>query len=246
MFMLYLMCLVVGVLVGMTGVGGILVPPVLLLCCDIGVQTAMGTALAACLPMGIYGTWRYVRMVQMDAGLAASLAAGGALGGMLGAILNARCHADFLMPLMAALIVFAGWNALRPQQRGKGKKLFWHGRVGCALVGVATGFPAALTGAGGPVLSIPLMIAVGFEPMLAVGLSMPYMVAVAFTGTLANVYNGQVNLSLLPVVCLLQLAGMWVGASLVSLLPTDSLRRLVGSVCMGLGVFLLVRQLWIN
>ena len=242
MLMFYCMCLVVGVLVGLTGVGGILVPPVLLACSDVTVQTAMATALAACLPMGIYGTWCYARMVRMETGPVGCLAAGGLLGGCAGAMLNAHSKATFLIPLMAALIVFAGWNALSSQQTGRGKKLFWHGRTGCALIGAATGFLAALTGAGGPVLSIPLMIAVGFEPILAVGFSMPYMVAVAFSGSLANWYNGLVDFELLPAVCLLQLVGMWGGARLAKSVPTNSLRRLIGCLCMGVGIFLFIRQ----
>ena len=49
-------CLLVGILVGLTGVGGILVPPGLILLSGLEPHEAMGTALASFWPIGRVGT----------------------------------------------------------------------------------------------------------------------------------------------------------------------------------------------
>lgn len=59
MIVVLLVCLLVGFLVGLAGVGGILVPPVLILMSGLEPHTAMGTALASFIGTGFVGTWLY-------------------------------------------------------------------------------------------------------------------------------------------------------------------------------------------
>ena len=61
MIVVLLVCLLVGFLVGLAGVGGILVPPVLILMSGLEPHTAMGTALASFIGTGFVGTWLYHR-----------------------------------------------------------------------------------------------------------------------------------------------------------------------------------------
>ena len=50
-----LVCLLVGVLVGATGIGGILMPPALMLLGGVEAHQAMGTSLASFLPLALVG-----------------------------------------------------------------------------------------------------------------------------------------------------------------------------------------------
>ena len=58
--------LVVGLLVGLTGVGGILIPPALILLSGLEPHEAMGTALASFLPIALVGTFMYRRLGHVD------------------------------------------------------------------------------------------------------------------------------------------------------------------------------------
>ena len=100
-----------------------------------------------------------------------------------------------------------------------------------------------MTGAGGPVLTIPWMIAAGVAPMTAVGLAMPYQVVTALFGTVGNIADGHVDFALLPIICILEVAGFAGGVVLAKRTPTGMLRTLIGGVCCLLGLFLLVREL---
>ena len=100
-----------------------------------------------------------------------------------------------------------------------------------------------MTGAGGPVLSIPWMIAAGVSPMTAVGLAMPYKVVTALFGTVGNIQGGHVDFELLPALCVFETAGFALGVALARRTPTATLRTLIGGICCLLGLLLLVREL---
>ena len=108
---------------------------------------------------------------------------------------------------------------------------------------LAVGFLTGATGVGGGVLSVPWMIIVGYAPLTAVALSMPFQVLATLSGSLANVTGGYLDYNLLPGVTLACLFGFWRGVAAAPRKSPLLLRRAIGVVCCALGVFLLVRQL---
>ena len=232
--------LAVGLLVGLTGVGGILIPPALILLSGLEPHEAMGTALASFLPLGLAGTFMYRRLGHVDWSQAVPYMLGG-LAALPGAMINARINASPLVVLLASIILFAGVCVLRPPRAGG--STFWQGRAGYFFIGAATAFLAGMTGAGGPVLSIPWMIAAGVSPMTAVGLAMPYQVVTALFGTVGNIQGGHVDFELLPALCVFETAGFALGVALARRTPTATLRTLIGGICCLLGLLLLVREL---
>lgn len=240
---LYVICLIVGFLGGVAGVGGILLPPALILLSGLDTHTAMGTALASFLPLSLLGAWLHHRLGHLNLGVAAPYVLGGLATAGPGALLNARVPGGPLVLLLALLVIFAGFCAFRPPRAGAGGSRFWQSRGGVFLIGALTGLLAGLTGAGGPVLSIPWMVVAGFPPLSAVALSMPYQAATALSGTVGNWSGGHVDFGLLPVICLLEMAGFFGGVAAARRIPAWLLRRVIGGICCGLGVFLLVREL---
>ena len=230
----------VGLRVGLTGVGGILIPPALILLSGLEPHEAMGTALASFLPLGLAGTFMYRRLGHVDWSQAVPYMLGG-LAALPGAMINARINASPLVVLLASIILFAGVCVLRPPRAGG--STFWQGRAGLFFIGAATAFLAGMTGAGGPVLSIPWMIAAGVSPMTAVGLAMPYQVVTALFGTVGNIQGGHVDFELLPALCVFETAGFALGVALARRTPTATLRTLIGGICCLLGLLLLVREL---
>ena len=157
MIVVLLVCLLVGFLVGLAGVGGILVPPVLILMSGLEPHTAMGTALASFIGTGFVGTWLYHKNGHYRFMEAVPFALGSFVCAAPGALVNARIDAGPLVMILAVIIVFAGACTLRPPKPGRKGSPFWLGWKGRAVIGGATGFMAGLTGAGGPVASIPWM-----------------------------------------------------------------------------------------
>lgn len=190
MIVVLLVCLLVSFLVGLAGVGGILVPPVLILMSGLEPHTAMGTALASFIGTGFVGTWLYHKNGHYRFMEAVPFALGSFVCVAPGALVNARIDAGPLVMILAVIIVFAGACTLRPPKPGRKGSPFWLGWKGRAVIGGATGFMAGLTGAGGPVASIPWMVLVGYSPIHAVALSMPYQIATSFSGSVGNMMGG--------------------------------------------------------
>ena len=181
MIVVLLVCLLVGFLVGLAGVGGILVPPVLILMSGLEPHTAMGTALASFIGTGFVGTWLYHKNGHYRFMEAVPFALGSFVCAAPGALVNARIDAGPLVMILAVIIVFAGACTLRPPKPGRKGSPFWLGWKGRAVIGGATGFMAGLTGAGGPVdwMLLPALCAVQVVGLLG-GIAMAQRVSAPF------------------------------------------------------------------
>ena len=239
-------CLFVGLLVGGTGMGGILVPPALVLLSGLKTHVAMGTTLASFIPMDIAGCILFRKNQYLDS-RAIPLSVGGALSAAPFALWNTHVAATFLMVILSCLVLFAGYSTFRPARAGNAASgRFWLTSRGLFVIGAATGSIAGLTGAGGPLLAIAWMVTCGLHPLSAVGFSMPYSLATAVTASCCNCLNNNVDIPCLCTVSAVELAGFLVGACCVRKMPVIWIRRLMGVTCIVLGLFLLVRTLFLN
>ena len=242
LFLLYGICLVVGFLVGGTGMGGILIPPSLVLLSGLETHAAMATTLASFVPMNVVGCYLFARMGHLEWRPAVPLTVGGALSAGPCALCNVHFNATFLSILLSLLVLFAGFCAFRPPRAVNGHA-FWRSFSGLFLIGAATGIVAGLTGAGGPLLAIAWMVTAGVHPLLAVGLSMPYSLSSALSATACNMLNGNIDLPFLWRVSLIELTGFIAGATLVHRMPLLWIRRCMAATCTSLGFFLLAKSL---
>lgn len=234
-------CFLVGFLGAVTGVGGVLIPPVLMFADGMETHVAMGTALASFFPLSLLAAVMYARRGWYRPREALVFLLGGVAGGIIGGRLNAFVPGPPLVCLLACVIIFAGVAALRPHKQGEGRG-FWLSARGLLAIGVVTGLTAGLTGAGGPVLSIPWMVAVGHTPFFAVGSSMFMQLGTILSGSWGNARSGFIDWGILPWIMLMELAGCLLGLRVASRIPAELAKRAIGVLCAGLGIFLLLRQ----
>lgn len=242
---LLLLSLAVGLLVGLTGIGGIFLIPGLVILGNLPTHEAMATALFSFILVGISGTFNFQRRVGIDWSVARPLCAGGAIFSALGAWANVYVSAPPLNCILGAVIVFAGCNALRPRT-AMGTP--WaptspHRSILLFGIGASTGFIAGLTGVGGPVLSIPLMIVLGFQPIVCIISAMPYQIATALTGSVSNFLHQSINFSIGIPISVAEVLGILVGTRLVHRIKSNHLRLAVGGVCLLVGSMTLIQAL---
>src|SRR3954470_19721789 len=104
--------LVMGVLIGCVGIGGVLLPPVLVYLGGLGFHAAAATSTWAFLFCAAAGTWSYSGRGSIDWRMAAWLGAGVVPTAFAGAWANAALPEGALMALLAALMVASGADAL--------------------------------------------------------------------------------------------------------------------------------------
>jgi hypothetical protein len=203
--------LLAGWLIGATGIGGVLVVPVLHQLQGIALQQAIAAAsLAFALP-GLAAAWRLRQGgTELPAGTTA-LAVAALPGAALGALLVHHVATDWLVAGLAALALVSGLGGLRRRP---------HAQPGAALpsaamgvLGAGVGLGSALTGTGGPVLLVPLLMLLR-QPLrstvpVAQAIQLPVALCAAAGHAWAGALDWRLALLLGAVLLLGALAGQW-------------------------------------
>ncbi len=162
---------------------------------DIAVKVALGTGLLVILPTAMSGAWRHnkKRAVLWKAALILGLC--GAVGAIAGATIAACLPEPVLKVGFGGLVLAAAvWMGV-----GKARILQPDGEVreleiktsSLAACGFPVGLIGGLTGIGGGVLLVPVMIlAFGFPMHLAVGTSTAAIMFISLGGIIGYVVNG--------------------------------------------------------
>ena len=228
MGMMIVVGFIVGFLVGCTGMGGIILIPALVYLSGLSSHVAMGTTLFTFIFTTSLCSWLYIRLGHVEADVKAFTAA------------------PYLNLILALLILLAGALVFCPV-RGRRFSFMEEGRRSrfwvLFAVGSGVGFVAGLTGAGGPVLSVPIMIALGFPPLIAIGAGQVYSVPVALSGSAANFLHGAIDYKVGALMIVIQILGILLGVYMANRMDTTKLRKMVAWVCLFCGGFILVNAI---
>jgi len=239
---------VVGFLTGTTGIGGILIPPILEMVMGVETHVAMGTGLFAFLFFVPVSLWMYWKMDLLEWKESVPLCIGGLLFSYAGAALKAQLPATTLNIILACLIMFAGTLVFFPVKPGNTYFFTLSKRVrqlGLFGIGAFVGVMAGLTGAGGPVLSIPIMILLGYTPIMAIVAGQIFALSAAITGSVGNYMYGGLDIGLGVFIGLVQVVGLIIGIRLASSCNQVLLKRMVGVVAIVMGVYIFTRAVMI-
>ena len=235
---------VVGLLIGTVGVGGILLIPAIAAFAGLSTQVSMATALFSFMFTGFVGTYLYHRRGSIDWGITIPVCIGAAAFGYLGALANAKADPVLLNLALACIIIFAGAYALKPASPGgdfRYDPASTRHRLLLLGIGAAVGFGSGLTGVGGPVLSVPMMVIVGFAPLTSIATAQVIQIAAAISGTIGNLAHGAIDFGTAGWTTGLELAGVAAGVGIAHSCQTRTLRLAVAVICILVGGMLLVR-----
>lgn len=166
--------LVVGAFVGLTGVAGFLLP---MTYTSMGMNVSEGLALsfAAFVLSGILGSAGYQKAGNMDIAFGLKLSAGSFIGSLLGVRLNMVIPEETVKVILYLVVLLSGISILLRKEkawnREKGYQIKEH-LAATLILGFATGALCALSGAGGPVLVMPLLVVLGIPVRTAVGVAL--------------------------------------------------------------------------
>ncbi len=231
--------LVVGIFIGMVGVGGVLLPPGLVALSDLTANEATATSTWAFVCTGLVGTLVYAWRGVVPWGMLTRLTIGVVPAAFAGALVNAALPGSAVLLGLAALTLFVGVHQLRSVGRpGAPVEL---GAVTLIGLGALVGFGSALTGTGGPVLLVPVLLALGVAPLKAVAVSQAVQLPVVVSGSVGYFQTGLVDLRLGTTLGGFAALGVVAGAIMATRIHAEGLRRIVSLACIAAGVFLVVR-----
>ena len=233
----------VGFFIGAVGVGGVLLIPFLVLLGGLDIHAAAATALFTFLFTGLLGTALFQRRGSIRWRLALPVCASAAIAGYLGAVAAAHIDPRPLALLISALSVGAGLYVLRPAPARPGARdgTAPGDRLTLLAVGAGSGFGSGLSGAGGPVFSVPIMVILGFSPLAAVGVSQVLQIVAATSGSLSSMQDGRIHYAVAAWVTGFELAGVVIGTRLAHAASSVVLRRMAAVLCIVVGTFMGIR-----
>jgi len=203
--------LVVGVLIGSIGVGGVLLVPALTYLAGIEIHIAIASCMLSYAFSGIVGATIYAKHKTIRWGTGLWLCIGAMPGAYLGALVVSALPARTVTLVIAIFVVMAGINALRNP----------------------------LSGTGGPLLLVPLLVWLNWPVLAAVGLSQIIQIPISLLATVGNYLHGQVDVKLALGIAAIMIIGVMIGARLAHKLPALRLRRIVAVVLAFVGILML-------
>lgn len=183
----------VGACVGLTGVAGFLLP--MFYAGFLGLEPVEGLALsfAAFVVSGTLGCPAYRRTGDLPLRASVGLLAGSFLGALAGTQVGLVLPAEVLTVILYLVVLGSGSSVLLRMRAGEGggsgaDAMPAAGRL--FIVGAATAVVCAASGAGGPVLVVPVLMLMGVGPRGAVGMSLLDSVAIAVPATVGYLLGG--------------------------------------------------------
>ncbi len=246
----------VGVLVGMTGIGGgSLMTPLLILVFGIKPITAIGTDLAYGAVTKTVGGWRHLRQGTVDMSLSMWMAVGSvpaAVGGVYVLELVERTYGDdfdsILLVALAVTLLFTGLVTLGRALLVKGLHdkerdtvvMTTRNKVYAVVLGLLVGFVLGVTSAGsGALIAVGLILLFRLVPSRVVGTDIFHAAILLWAASAAHVVAGNVDFALAGNILIGSIPGVWIGSNLTLRVGNSVLRRTLGLVLIGAGLALL-------
>jgi uncharacterized protein len=247
----------VGILVGMTGIGGgSLMTPMLILVFGVTPVTAIGTDLAYAAVTKTVGGYKHLRQKTVDIRLSSWMAVGSvpaAIGGVyvLGLLEDwlGRDFEDAVIAILAAALLLTGAATLvraflkRMHARERETiELERRHKVAAVLLGLCVGFVLGVTSAGsGALIAVGLILLFRLAPSRVVGTDVFHAAILLWAAGLAHVIAGNVDFGLAGTILLGSVPGVWLGSHWSVRVEPAVLRTTLAVVLIGAGLALLIK-----
>jgi uncharacterized protein len=240
----------VGILVGLTGIGGgSLMTPLLLIFIGTNPVVAVGTDIAYGAITKTLGGWRHLRSGTVDLGISKWLAFGSVPGSIVGVLLIDYLHEHHegsfdktLLWLVAATLTVTAFitlaralfmPALVARERHT-VKLGPRGKTAAVALGATLGFVLGVTSVGsGALIGLALILVFRLTPHRVVGTDVFHAGVLLWAAGLAQLAVGNIDFGLMGTILIGSLPGVLIGERLSRHIPAAALRPALGCVMLG-------------
>jgi uncharacterized membrane protein YfcA len=238
--------LIVGIIVGLTGVGGgSLMTPMLIFVFGVPPAIGVGTDLLFASITKTAGTVAHRSKDNIDWKLFRLLAAGSLPAAVIALLflstLDGASSLDgFILPVLGLALLATGLALIRwPFHENSAKPMSWEVRQRLTvLLGVAIGFLVTVTSIGAGAIGLAALRAIYPEmrSARAVGTDIAHAIPLAALAGLGHMQLGTVSYGLLVALLVGSIPGIWLGSMVGSRLPEATMRRILACVLMAVGL----------
>lgn len=221
----------VGGCIGLTGIAGFLLPMFYTGFLDMPSSASLALSFAAFLISGILGSVNYYKSGNLDLKTAGVLSAGSFVGALAGVKINASDSGGHdENNSISRCSALRNFHPASERQAGKYREKAVQSVPFYLVLGAVTGAVCAASGAGGPVLVMPILTLLGIPAHTAVGISLFDSIFIAVPSAagylIAAAGNKEVFL-LLPVLLVAHGIGVFAGSKNATKINQMLLKRIV-------------------
>ena len=235
----------VGASIGICGIAGFLLPILYTEVLHYSVDQALAYSFLAFLVSGALGSLSYHKAGNLDLSTSFKLGAGSLIGALGGVWLQALIAKSTAKEILYLVVLVSGASILLRMYTDSRKKAAQENAQSGGLVqhtwfllllGVTTGAICSLSGAGGPVLVMPLLVTFGVPARLAVGIALFDSVFIAIPACIGYLARVELALPLLALIAASHGIGVLLGSSIADKVPVQALKLFVAifSVCIAI------------
>jgi uncharacterized membrane protein YfcA len=254
--------LLVGFLVGLTGVGGgSIMTPFLVAVIGVPAPTAVGTDLTFATLTKLTGSMQHYRQQSVNFEVAVFLVLGSIPAGLLGVgtlewikgAYDPETVQSIMITIIACTLVLVGASLIfrnfLPDSMTTAKPGVWDGksrmsnrrRFYTVIFGAFGGYLVGLTSIGsGSVMAVILLILYPMAPAVIVGTDIAHATVLSFVVGLAHVTQGNVDFGLATSLLLGGIPGVLIGSRLAPWLPGKPLKMILAAMLIFVGARLLL------
>lgn len=256
----------VGGCIGICGIAGFLLPMLYTGGLGFDVTYALALSFLAFLVSGIIGSFNYYKAGNLEVRMSLKLGIGSLIGAIAGVFLQSMIEKSTAKTILYLVVLFSGasilvrmWNEKRKADSVSAKKVISDGKKSASsnpshpksiadhmgfliFLGITTGAICSLSGAGGPVLVMPLLVACGVSARIAVGVALFDSVFIAIPaciGYLSRITWTEI-LGLLVLIVLTHGIGVWLGSRFAGKVPVQGLKIFVAVFSICIAIYMLI------
>jgi uncharacterized membrane protein YfcA len=248
----------IGLLVGMTGMGGAsLMTPMLILIFGIQPVTAIGTDIFYAAVTKSVGGYKHLKLGTVHKGLAFWLAVGSVPSAIAGVwvieLLQSRYGDDLdtlVLGMLGGTLVVVGVATLLRSlffsgviQERSAMHLYRRHIIAAVITGITTGFVIGLTSAGsGTLIAIALIAIFRLTPQRVVGTDVFHAAVLLWAAGIAHWVGGNIDFALAATILVGSIPGVILGTDLSVKAPQKFLRYALATVLIASGVTLISKN----
>ncbi|GAF41719.1 hypothetical protein FC83_GL000013 [Agrilactobacillus composti DSM 18527 = JCM 14202] len=238
MILIAIVNLIIGLLVGISGIAGFLLPIFYVSVLHLGTVEALALSFAAFIVSGLLGSFNYYRHRLLNLRLASILSIGSFLASFLGVKVNLLIPEDLMRIILYCVVLLSGIMILCRKDAAKVQQKT-PGNATLISIGFVTGFICAVTGAGGPIIVLPILIMLGIQAHEAVAISLFNSIFIGIPSAAGYILNSDLKIigAIIPVALIAHGVGVYIGSQNGHRINQKLLKRVVAIFSIFIAVF---------
>lgn len=238
MALVFLANLIVGLLVGISGIAGFLLPIFYIGVMNLQPVEALALSFSAFIISGTLGSVNYYKKGLLDIKISIIISVGSFIASIFGVRANLLIPEKTMQMILYIVVLLSGLSIIFRKNRERERKIeLGYGVL--IIIGFITGFICSVSGAGGPILVLPILILLGVKVHNAIGISLFNSIFIGLPAAIGYMLNSNLNIiaEYISIALVAHGLGVIIGSKNTERINQNTLKKAVGVFSVGIAIY---------